>query len=168
MLSIFEYFVILFFFFLVSHNWFIWPASIWPMASCESLILPGTTGHVRMNSPHIFPSYCTPSPFHDKGYFPCCMCTNDKMWMWFHLFVCLFFLSLHSFWTTTQYLISVLHSIFISVVFQPGPEFTGMCPETFTYEKCSPVFLHRVLFISSLLKFNEWHIMKECNTITVF
>lgn len=95
MLSIFEYFVILFFsFFLVSHNWFIWPASIWPMASCESLILPGTTGHVRMNSPHIFPSYCTPSPFHDKGYFPCCMCTNDKMWMWFHLFVCLFFLSL--------------------------------------------------------------------------
>lgn len=144
-LCIFEYFVSISFFLFtipfVSHNYM--TSFHLTNGKLKSLMLPGNG---TMNFPHIIPSYCTPSPFHDKGYFPCCMCTNDKMWMWFHLFVCVF--SLHSFWTTT--LISVLHSIFISVVFQPGPEFTWMCPETFTYEKCSPVFLHHFLFISSL------------------
>lgn len=29
--------------------------------------------------------------FHDKGYFPCCMCRSDRMWMWLIFFFVLLF-----------------------------------------------------------------------------
>lgn len=53
------------------------------------------------------------SPFHDKGYIPCCMCTNDKMWMCFHLFC---FLPLGSLWSITQYIWSQCCEVYSSLL----------------------------------------------------
>lgn len=96
--------------------------------------------HLRINL--IFPSYCTPSPFHDKGYFPCCMCTNDKMWMWFNIIICLFSLSI----------LSDLSSL-------------GCVLRLHIWKVFSPVFLF-CIFI--LIKYNSWHTKRKYNSTTVF
>lgn len=74
----------------------------------------------RINFP--FLHIALPLLSHDKGYFPCCVCTNEIMWMWFTILGCLF-----SLWTTTQYIFPQCWTIYSSLLLT--------CPVTFTYER---------------------------------
>lgn len=128
----------------------VWSVSI----CCESLqkIAPNWQWDILdwINFPLIFPSYWTPSPFHDKGYFPCCMAKNDQCKCDFiFLFVC--FLPLHSFWIMSQYISSQCCTTYCSLFFSLIS--LECVPETFTYEKCSFQYFCTTSF---LYQYSHW------------